>query len=169
MSDPGGSRSLKTVVGVAAVGAVAVVAVGLGLRHQSERALAGWTREQSVPSVSVIHAAPSGGSGGSLQLPAKLDALNSAPIFARTSGYVRRWYVERFRTLRKTVFTNPDSYFQRYAALTDEEADATAIDIWKRINERNLVNNIAPTRDRADVILHKGEDHHVTEVRLRRV
>jgi type I pantothenate kinase len=82
---------------------------------------------------------------------------------------VRRWYVERFRTLRKTVFTNPDSYFQRYAALTDEEADATAIDIWERINERNLVNNIAPTRDRADVILHKGEDHHVTEVRLRRL
>ncbi|MFN8017642.1 MAG: type I pantothenate kinase [Acidimicrobiales bacterium] len=82
---------------------------------------------------------------------------------------VRRWYVERFQTLRATVFQRPDSYFQRYAGLTDEEAEATAVEIWREINERNLVQNIEPTRDRADVILHKGPDHHVTEVRLRRL
>ena len=82
---------------------------------------------------------------------------------------VRRWYVERFQTLRATVFQRPDSYFQRYADLSEEEAVATAMDIWREINERNLVQNIEPTRDRADVILHKGADHHVTEVRLRRL
>lgn len=82
---------------------------------------------------------------------------------------VRRWYVERFHTLRATVFQRADSYFQRYAELTDEEATATALDIWREINERNLVANIEPTRDRADVILRKGPDHHVTEVRLRRI
>jgi type I pantothenate kinase len=82
---------------------------------------------------------------------------------------VRRWYVERFHTLRRTVFTDPDSYFKRYSELTDQEATETALGIWKGINERNLVANIAPTRERADVILHKGPDHRVTEVRLRRV
>jgi type I pantothenate kinase len=82
---------------------------------------------------------------------------------------VRQWYVERFQTLRRTVFTNPDSYFQRYAELSDEEASETALSIWESINERNLVANIAPTRDRADVVLHKGPDHRVTEVRLRRL
>lgn len=82
---------------------------------------------------------------------------------------VRQWYVERFHTLRRTVFTNPDSYFQRYAELTDQQATATALQIWREINERNLVANIAPTRDRADIVLHKGNDHRVTEVRLRRV
>ncbi len=82
---------------------------------------------------------------------------------------VRRWYVERFHTLRRTVFTRPDSYFQRYAELTDDEATETALQIWKDINERNLVANIEPTRDRADVILRKGPDHHVDEVRLRRI
>lgn len=82
---------------------------------------------------------------------------------------VRRWYVERFHTLRRTVFTRPDSYFQRYAELSDDEATETALQIWKDINERNLVANIEPTRDRADVILRKGEDHHVDEVRLRRI
>ncbi|MEZ5183605.1 MAG: type I pantothenate kinase [Acidimicrobiales bacterium] len=82
---------------------------------------------------------------------------------------VRQWYVERFHTLRRTVFTNPDSYFQRYAELSDEEATETALQIWREINERNLVANIEPTRDRADVILRKGADHRVTEVRLRRI
>lgn len=82
---------------------------------------------------------------------------------------VRRWYVERFHTLRRTVFTRPDSYFQRYAELTDDEATETAVQIWQDINERNLVANIEPTRDRADVILRKGPDHHVDEVRLRRI
>jgi type I pantothenate kinase len=82
---------------------------------------------------------------------------------------VRRWYVERFHTLRRTVFTRPDSYFQRYAELSDDEATETALQIWKDINERNLVANIEPTRDRADVVLRKGPDHHVDEVRLRRI
>jgi len=82
---------------------------------------------------------------------------------------VRRWYVERFHTLRRTVFTRSDSYFQRYAELSDDEATETALQIWKDINERNLVANIEPTRDRADVILRKGPDHHVDEVRLRRI
>ncbi|MCU1356698.1 MAG: pantothenate kinase [Acidimicrobiales bacterium] len=82
---------------------------------------------------------------------------------------VRRWYVERFHTLRHTVFQRPDSYFQRYADLTDEEATKTALEIWRTINERNLIANIAPTRERADVILRKGPDHRVTEVRLRRL
>jgi type I pantothenate kinase len=82
---------------------------------------------------------------------------------------VRRWYIERFHTLRRTVFTRPDSYFQRYAELSEAEATETALQIWKDINERNLVANIEPTRDRADVILRKGPDHHVDEVRLRRI
>jgi type I pantothenate kinase len=81
---------------------------------------------------------------------------------------VRRWYVERFHTLRATVFQRPDSYFQRYAALSDRDAEDTALGIWREINERNLTQNIAPTRDRADVVLHKGPDHRVEAVHLRR-
>jgi len=82
---------------------------------------------------------------------------------------VRRWYIERFHMLRRTVFTNPDSYFARFAALSEEEATNTARAIWRDVNEINLVANIVPTRDRADVIMRKGSDHRVTEVRLRRI
>ena len=83
--------------------------------------------------------------------------------------HLRRWYVERFLALRGTVFTRPDSYFRRYAHLGPGEATEVALDIWARINERNLVENILPTRERADLVLHKGPDHAVTEVRLRRL
>lgn len=82
---------------------------------------------------------------------------------------VRRWYVERFRVLRDTAFADPRSYFHRYADLDDDEADATAGAVWDRVNGPNLRENILPTRSRADLILRKGPDHGVREVRLRRL
>lgn len=82
---------------------------------------------------------------------------------------VETWYVERFRKLRETVFREPDSYFQVYSSLTDEEADRTARNIWRSINGRNLVENILPTRERADLILEKGPHHRVDRVCLRKL
>ncbi|HEY7719215.1 MAG TPA: type I pantothenate kinase [Pedococcus sp.] len=82
---------------------------------------------------------------------------------------IRRWYVERFLQLRQTAFADPHSYFHRYAALSDDEARATAADIWARINEPNLRENVAPTRGRANLVLGKGPDHGVRRVRLRKL
>jgi len=82
---------------------------------------------------------------------------------------VRSWYVERFLALRHTSFADPSSYFHRYASLSDDEAALTAGRIWDEINEPNLVQNILPTRDRADLVLRKGQDHAVEEVRLRKL
>jgi type I pantothenate kinase len=80
-----------------------------------------------------------------------------------------RWYVERFRTLRTTAFRDPRSYFNRYASLSDDEADRTALDIWERINGVNLRRNVLPTRSRADLILVKDGDHAVQRVHLRKL
>src|ERR1700731_4067476 len=82
---------------------------------------------------------------------------------------LKAWYVSRFLTLRGTAFSDPKSYFHRYSKLTDAEATATATDIWTRINLVNLHENILPTRQRADLILKKGESHGVDEVALRRL
>ncbi len=82
---------------------------------------------------------------------------------------VRTWYVERFLRLRETAFSNPQSYFHRYAALSDDEAVATANRIWREINGPNLVENILPTRSRATLVLSKGENHAVRRVRLRKI
>jgi type I pantothenate kinase len=80
-----------------------------------------------------------------------------------------RWYVDRFLTLRGTAFCDPKSYFHRYATLSDQDAIATATSIWTRINLLNLHENILPTRQRAHLILKKGESHLVEEVALRRL
>jgi type I pantothenate kinase len=82
---------------------------------------------------------------------------------------IEQWYIERFLTLRDTVFRNPSSYFHRYAALSVEEAAETARGIWERINLVNLRQNVAPTRERAHLILEKGRDHAVRRIRLRKL
>jgi type I pantothenate kinase len=79
------------------------------------------------------------------------------------------WYVDRFLTLRGTAFRDPKSYFHRYATLSDAEARKTATAIWRRINLVNLHENILPTRQRADLILKKDEDHLVEQVALRKL
>ena len=85
------------------------------------------------------------------------------------TGHIRQWYIDRFFALRKTAFQDPSSYFHRYADLTDDEAETTAAQIWRSINEPNLLENILPTRERADLILEKGRDHSIQSVRLRKL
>ena len=82
---------------------------------------------------------------------------------------IEQWYVERFLTLRETVFRNPESYFHRYAGLDPREAADTARAIGRSINLANLRENVLPTRERAHLILEKGRDHAVRRVRLRRL
>lgn len=82
---------------------------------------------------------------------------------------ILQWYVERFKLLRQTAFSDPNSYFRRYASLSDEEATEVATGIWTEINGANLVQNILPTRVRAQLILNKGQDHMVQSVKLRKL
>jgi len=82
---------------------------------------------------------------------------------------IETWYVDRFLSLCDSVFQNPDSFFRHFAHLSRDEAVATARGIWQGINGLNLSENIAPTRDRASLILRKGADHRVSDVRLRKL
>ena len=82
---------------------------------------------------------------------------------------IRHWYVERFLLLRATAFKEPESYFHRYAGLSDDEAERTAGTIWDTINGPNLRENILPTRERAHLVLVKGSDHRIDEVWLRKL
>ncbi len=89
-------------------------------------------------------------------------------VDARTDD-IAEWYVRRFLRLRETAFARPESFFHRYAELSDGDADATARQIWNEINELNLVDNIRPTRGRARLVLTKDADHSVRRVLLRKV
>ena len=92
----------------------------------------------------------------------------SVYVDARASD-IERWYVERFLKLQRGAFADPNSYFHRYASLTEEEARAQALSIWHAINEPNLLQNIRPTRSRAKLVLRKDSDHTVSSVLLRKL
>jgi len=106
--------------------------------------------------------------------PARAGALTLADFFdfsiyvdARTD-HIRQWFLGRLHALRATAFTDPQSPFRNLAQVSIADVDAFGTEIWKTINEVNLVENIQPTRARATLVLHKDADHSVTHVRLRR-
>ena len=82
---------------------------------------------------------------------------------------LRQWFIERFFTLQKTAFLNPESYFHQHINLSKEESIEFATQVWDNINLPNLEQNILPTRFRADLILEKGECHFVRGVRIRKI
>lgn len=81
---------------------------------------------------------------------------------------LHQWYVNRFLKFRAGAFSDPNSYFNHYSKLPEQEAISIANRLWRDINELNLVENILPTRERASLILTKGEDHKVDYVQLRK-
>ncbi|MPV87471.1 type I pantothenate kinase [Georgenia ruanii] len=89
-------------------------------------------------------------------------------VDARTAD-VKRWYVDRFLKLRRTAFSQPSSYFRKYADLDDAAAVARAESIWDAINAPNLAQNILPTRGRATLVLTKSADHSMHRMRLRKL
>ncbi|WP_293698247.1 type I pantothenate kinase [uncultured Agrococcus sp.] len=92
----------------------------------------------------------------------------SVYVDAKTSS-ITNWYVERFLKLQRGAFTDPDSYFHRFANLDEEAAREVALTIWKATNLPNLKENILPTRSRADLVLRKAADHTVHSVLLRKL
>jgi type I pantothenate kinase len=85
------------------------------------------------------------------------------------AGHIAQWYVDRFLALRRAAFSNPNSFFNVFAHLSDEEAVERALGYWNTINLPNLQENVLPTRHRADLVLQKGADHTVETVLLRKL
>ncbi len=81
----------RTLLAGAAVLAVIVIA-GTTSRIMAHRELVSWTATQAVPTVSVVYPKPAAAS--SMVLPGRIQAWSEAPVYARTSGYLRKWYVD---------------------------------------------------------------------------
>jgi RND family efflux transporter MFP subunit len=85
-----GSRLFLLLIGVVIV-LVIVGAVTLVQRRSQYEALANETEKLAVPTVSVIHPIAELGQED-LVLPSTLQAYVESPIYARTTGYVKKWY-----------------------------------------------------------------------------
>jgi type I pantothenate kinase len=111
---------------------------------------------------------PPPGDGRSTDRRVVSDFIDLSIFIHAEEELLLSWYVNRFLTFRETVFSHPDSHFQRYRELSDEAAVRTATHIWETINGKNLKENVLPTRYRADIILNKGPEHKVEWVEIKK-
>lgn len=72
---------------------VALVISGILPRIQARNTLAKETKEMAIPTVAVVHPGRSAPSK-ELVLPANVQAYIDAPIYARTNGYLKKWYAD---------------------------------------------------------------------------
>jgi RND family efflux transporter MFP subunit len=88
--DPSLARRLRRVGAVAALAAIAIIAYGLVSRASETSRLRHLTEAQAVPTVAIV--APTGGENhAGLELPGRLQAFITAPIYARVPGYLKDW------------------------------------------------------------------------------
>jgi|SRR5574344_14982 type I pantothenate kinase len=81
---------------------------------------------------------------------------------------LKQWYRDRFLALRANAFKDPNCFFYKYTQISEDQAMDVADNTWDTINYPNLIENILPTRERANLILTKGQNHAINNVKLRK-
>ncbi len=124
-------------------------AIGLTVRFSESRALAKETESLAVPSVAIVHPgleAPQ----QELVLPSSLQAFTESPIYARTSGYVAKWYkdigsrVDKGQLLADIETPEVDQELMQAAAARDQaEAQVdiakSSADRWVNLQKQDAV------------------------------
>jgi RND family efflux transporter MFP subunit len=91
--------SRKVPRGIYVAGVIVAVLVFVGIayrmleRSHDEHKLSESTAENATPTVKVIKPVVSSG-GSEIALPGNTQAFDDTPIYARTSGYVKKWFVD---------------------------------------------------------------------------
>ena len=85
---------------IAFVIVVAIVIAGILPRVKARTALRKETTEMAVPTVSVVQPKRSA-PAQEIVLPANVQAFSDSPIYARTNGYLKHWYVDIGAHVRK--------------------------------------------------------------------
>jgi RND family efflux transporter MFP subunit len=125
---------LRRVGIMAAAIAVAIAVTGIVIREIKAHEVASWTYAQAVPTVAVVLPQPEG-NGTQLILPGNIDAWYQAPIYARVSGYVKRWYFDYGAHVKKgqvlAVIDTPDLDAQFAAAEATLNAARARVNVFK--------------------------------------
>jgi len=139
-------RVALTVLGLLLVG----FAIVIGLRMAKGSALAEVSRQQQMRYVKVIHPR-SGNQVGELNLPSTLQGSIEAPIYARTSGYVKRWYKDIGDQVKKgdllAEIDTPEVVQQlneakaaQVQAITNLQLAQSTFDRWNALRKRDAVS-----------------------------
>ena len=80
---------------------------------------------------------------------------------------IEKWYMQRFKKIMKMKKNDPSNFYYKLANGPEAEALRLAEETWQMVNLVNLRQYIAPTKERANLILHKVEGHLIDKIYLR--
>lgn len=127
-------QKLRRMGMLGAVVAVAIAVAGIVIRQIDAHEVASWTYAQAIPSVSVVMPQHEQHSAA-LVLPGNIAAWYQAPIYARVSGYLKKWYFDYGAHVRKgqvlAVIDTPDLDAQYAGALASLNAAHAQVNVWK--------------------------------------
>jgi RND family efflux transporter MFP subunit len=160
-----GRKAVITALGVAAVVGI-LTFVGIHTRSVAESALTQTTRENAIPSVDTVH--PSLGAASSeVILPASVQGFIDSPVYARTSGYLLRWYadigthVKRGELLAEIQTPELDQQVQQAQSDLDtaqanyQLAEITA-ERWQKLLLKNAVSRQETDQATSDLNAHRA-------------
>ena len=145
---------------IAAVVVLVIVLVGVAYRLfarvADERTLDRVTRAASVPSVSVVRPSVSGATS-EIELPGNTQAFDDTPIYARTSGYLKQWFVDIGQHVAKgqlmATIETPELDEQLMVARADLKSAQADLNLANTTSERyqNLLKSNSVSKQETDV------------------
>jgi RND family efflux transporter MFP subunit len=151
-------RSVLLFLSAAAVTVVVVVFFGVRARTMAASSLARSTLRAAIPSVIVVHPQPET-RAQELVLPGNTQAFIDSPIYARTNGYLKRWYVDIGARVRKrqllAEIETPEldqQLRQAKAELATAEANLNLSQITAERYENLLKTHSVSTQDRDNAV-----------------
>lgn len=80
---------------------------------------------------------------------------------------IEKWFMQRFERVLEMNKNDPTNFYYEIANGPRADAIQLAQDTWQMVNLVNLREYIAPTKQRASLILHKTTGHKIDEIYLR--
>ena len=149
-SAPAGSKHGFLFLIVAIVVVILVVIAGVVPRLRAKAALKKETDKSAVPVVDVIQP-KQGAPHQEIVLPGNIQAFTDAPIYARTNGYLRKWYVDIGARVKAgqllAVIDTPEvdqQLLQARADLNTAEANTNLSQItWNRYEDLKNTDSVS--------------------------
>src|SRR6202045_1491575 len=153
---PGIRRGTSILISAASLAAIALVIYsGIHSRAAAESRLTRRTQEAAVPTVAVVFPRE-GAPTQEIVLPGNTQAFSDAPIYARTSGYLQRWYFDIGAHVQKgqllAEIETPEVHQQLLQARADLDTAQANLNIAKITATRwqDLVSNGSVSQQETD-------------------
>jgi RND family efflux transporter MFP subunit len=135
-----------------------VVVFGVKARHGSEQTLEKESAVAAIPSVNVVYPTPSSLSA-EIALPGNTQAFTDAPIYSRTSGYLKSWYFDIGAHVKKgqlmAIIETPEVDQQLQVAQADLKSAQANLDLANTTSARyqNLLKTNSVSKQETDVAM----------------